>query len=194
VDLWVWAILFAATLGPMLMQLVQREIGVAATHGQWAARAGLLLLLVFLGAKGVIHQRAVAMLDSFSYEGAPALRVAAFPAPLGGNPFQWQGLIETEAYYQMPDLDLLLGSYDPTAGLRLYKEPRGPALEAALGSEVGVDYARFAQYLHAEVHETPEGYVVEMSDLRFRRPGRAGFRCTVVLDKQYRVVSDAFAF
>ena len=194
VDLWVWAILLAATLGPMLMKLVQREIGVAATHGQWAARAGLLLLLVFVGAKGVIHQRAVAMLDAFSYEDAPALRVAAFPAPLGVNPFQWQGLIETEAYYQMPDLDLLLGSYDPTAGLRLYKEPPGPALDAALGSEVGVDYARFAQYLHAEVHQTPEGYVVQMSDLRFRRPGRVGFRCTVVLDKQYRVVSDAFAF
>jgi len=194
VDLWVWAILFAATLGPMLMRLVQREIGVAATHGQWAARAGLLLLVVFLGAKGVIHQRAVATLDAFSYEGAPALRVAAFPAPLGGNPFQWQGLIETETYFQMPDLDLLLGSYDPTAGLRLYKEPPGPALEAALGSKIGVDYARFAQYLHAEVHQTPEGYVVEMSDLRFRRPGRAGFRCTVVLDKHYRVVSDAFAF
>jgi inner membrane protein len=194
VDLWVWAILLAATLGPMLLKLVQREIGAAPTHGQWAARAGLLLLLVFLGAKGVIHQRAVAMLDAFSYEGGPALRLAAFPPPLGVNPFEWQGLIETEAYYQMPELDLLLGSYDPTAGLRLYKEPPGPALEAALGSEAGVGYARFAQYLYAEVHQTPEGFVVEMSDLRFRRPGRAGFLCTVVMDRQYRVVSTEFAF
>jgi inner membrane protein len=194
VDLWVWAILLLAALGPMLMRLVQREIGVTATHGQGAALAGLLLLVVFLGAKGVIHQRAVETLDAFSYEGAPALRVAAFPAPLGGNPFQWQALVETETYYQLQDLDLLLGSYDPTAGLRLYKESPGPAMQAVLGSESGAGYARFAQYLYAQVHQTPEGYVVEMSDLRFRRPGRVGFRYTVVLDEQYRVVSDAFAF
>ena len=94
----------------------------------------------------------------------------------------------------MSNLDLLWDGYNPTAGLRLYKEPSGPELKAALGSEIGSDYVRFAQYLYTQVHQTPEGYVVEMSDLRFRRLGRVGFRCTVVLDRQYGVVSDAFEF
>jgi inner membrane protein len=193
-DLWVWAILLIALFAPMLMRLVQGEIGAAETRGRFAARAGLVLLISFISAKAVLHQRATTLLDSFEYDGKPALRVAAFPPPLGWDPFQWQGLIETETYYQMTDLDLLLGSYDPTAGQRFYKEAPSPALEAALASPVGADYARFSQYRFDELQNIPGGYVVELSDLRFRRPGRVGFRCILELDTEYRVTGQEFLF
>ena len=131
---------------------------------------------------------------SFAYDGKPALRVAAFPPPIGFNPFLWTGLVETERYYQTSDLDLLTGNYDPMAGARFYKEEPGPALEAALRSEVGADFARFARYMLSEVTDTPDGYAVQLSDLRFRRPGRAGFLCTIEMDRHYRVKGEDFGF
>ncbi len=193
-DLWVWTILGIAVLAPMLMKLVQAEIGVRETRGQFAARAGLVVLVAFIGAKAVLHQRAVALMDAFEYDGQPAVRVAAFPLPLGWNPFGWVGFIETEQYYQTPDLDLLLRNYDPTSGPRFYKQTKGRALDAALASSVGSDYARFARYRFAQVQPAGDGYVVEMTDFRFRGPGRVGFRCTVELDSQYRVTGQEFSF
>ncbi len=194
VDLWVWTILLVAVLAPMLMRMVQGEIGAPETRGRFAAQAGLLLVVGFIGAKSVIHQRAVTLLDAFEYGGKPALRLAAFAPPLGWSPFQWAGFIETEQYYQTPDVDLLLGTYDPTSGQRFYKEPPGPALKAALKSPVGADYARFARYRFDQVQKVQGGYVVEMSDFRFRRPGRVGFRCTIALDEKYRVTGQEFVF
>jgi inner membrane protein len=194
VDLWVWTILGVAVLAPMFMKLVQAEIGAAETRGQFAARAGLFLVIAFIGAKGVLQQRAVTLLDAFEYGGKPALRVAAFAPPLGWNPFAWAGFIETAEFDQTPDLDLLLGRYDPSSGEIFYKEPPSPALEAALMSSVGADYARFAQYRFDEVQKVPGGYVVEMSDFRFRRAGRVGFRCTIELDETFRVTRQEFSF
>jgi inner membrane protein len=194
VDLWVWAMLGVAVLAPMLMKLVQAEIGAGETRGRFAARAGLFAVIVFIGAKGVLHQRAIALMDAFEYGGKPALRVAAFAPPLGWNPFAWAGFVETAEYYQTPDVDLLLGNYDPTSGQRFYKEPPGPALEAALRISVGADYARFARYRFDQVQKVQGGYVVEISDFRFRRPGRVAFRCTIELDEAFRVRRQEFEF
>ena len=194
VDPWVWTILLVAVLAPMLLRMVQGEIGAPETRGRFAARAGLLLMVGFICAKSVMHHRAMTLLDAFAYGGKPALRLAAFPRPLGWSPFEWAGFIETEEYYQTPDVDLLLGTYDPTSGQRFYKEPAGAALEAALRSSVGADYARFAQYRFEQVQKVQGGYVVEMSDLRFRRPGRVGFRCIIELDDEFRVRRQEFEF
>ena len=191
VDAGVWTILFLATLLPTLLGLIRGEIGERSDPRWGGAVTGLLVLIAFVGFKGVLHQRAIEMIDAHVYDGSPALRVAAFPTAL--NPFAWSGFVETESYYQISSVDVRQ-TYDPENGRRFYKPPEGPALETAWRSSLGSDYARFAQYHFAQVEQFPEGYIVRLADFRFRRGSQFGFLCTIEMDGAFRVIHQAFRF
>jgi hypothetical protein len=191
VDAWVWGTLLLAVLIPTLLIWIHREIGARSDPRQSFAILGLLALGGFLGAKAVIHSRAVEMIDAHLYGGSPALRVAVFPTPW--NPFVWQGFVETEEYYLVSPLDVRR-SYDPSAGERIFKPSHHQAVDAAWESETGRQFGRFARYGFAIVDELPESYSVRLSDFRFRHGKDLGFLCTVELSCAYQVLSQAFRF
>ena len=193
VDFWIWAALLMATLAPTVIALVHREIGAAPGRGSRLALVSLFALTVYISVKAAFHDRALTAIDAHLYDGAPAVRAAAFPEPL--KPFAWRTFVETERYYQISSMDFLnLAPYDPTAGQRYYKSQPGLALESAWDSETGRAYARFAQFAYAQVDTDPEGPVVRLTDFRFRTNGAAGFLCKITLDNDYRIVEEHFSF
>ena len=193
VDFWIWAALLFATLAPAVIALVHREIGAATNRGGGPALIALFALAAYISVKAVFHQQALGAIDAHLYDGAPAVRVAAFPRLL--KLLGWSTFVETEGYYQISSIDFLDSApFDPTAGRRYYKPRPGPAIESAWNSETGRDYARFAQFAYTQIDSDPEGSVVRLTDFRFRTNGSAGFLCRITLDNDYRVVGESFSF
>ncbi|MGH9662682.1 MAG: metal-dependent hydrolase, partial [Bryobacteraceae bacterium] len=97
IDVWTWAALALAVIGPAMSRLVGSEIGEArGTTGRGAARAALAFLFLWTGARAVLHERAAAVLDARLYQGAPPRRVFAFPTPL--DPLRWTGVVEGDGF------------------------------------------------------------------------------------------------
>jgi hypothetical protein len=142
----------------------------------------------------VLHERAVAILDSRIYAGLPALRVAAFPS--AGNPLHWRGLVETRDSYSL--YEIRLGEeFDPHQARVFYKSQVPVAALAALrGTEVFQVFLDFSQFPFWRI--TPDGpgnaIRVEVLDLRFGDPNEPGFVTTAILDSENRPVRAWFDF
>jgi inner membrane protein len=191
VDPWLWAGMFFCLGAALLARLISGEIGAAPGSGaRWAA-AGLAFVAVWCGTRALLHSRAVGMLEAHAYgfDGARSapLRVAAFPKP--ASPFTWRGLVETEQFYQMMEVDTL-APLDPTRGEVYYKPEPTPVLEAAFATPTAREFARFARYRLTRV----EGNTVVFTDFRFLRERKDAFVCTIELDDSLRVVREAFHF
>jgi len=207
VDVWLTAGLLACLAGPALGRLISGEIGARPGTGRAGAVAGLVFLAAWAGGRALLHHRAVAMLEAHLYGaipagtvdaegrqpslGEPPRRVAGFPNPI--NPFRWRGLVETEGFYQILEVDAL-GSVDPTRGSIYYKPEPSPALEAALRAPSAVRFAAFARYPHVAVEPRDDGFRVVISDFRFRGERPRAFVCAITLARDWRVVREDFSF
>lgn len=196
IDFWIWAAIFVCILGPFLSRLVTTEIGGKrnAYPGRGFAIAGLAFLLLYDGMRFVLHQRALATLDSRLFGGAPALRVAAFPTST--NPLRWRGLVETADGFSTFEVHLLQ-DFDPGQGDTFYKPENTPALTAARATPVFHDFERWSQFPYFRVlpHPEPEGAsLVLATDLRFGHPATAGFVAHAVVDSTGRVLESGFSF
>src|SRR5262249_48627182 len=130
-DLWIYTGFTVCLFAPLLARLVGGEIGARprTTAGRgWAITALLFLCLYFAGRR-LIHTRMSEGLASRTYDGANAVRVAAFPQ--SSSPFQWRGMVETEIAYHVYSLNALTGFFDPASGRTLFKPEKGPAILAA---------------------------------------------------------------
>src|SRR5262249_14191940 len=92
IDPLIWAAILLSVIAPALGRLVSQEIGAPNSKVRAAAIFALTLLLLYDGGRSILHQRALAILDSRIYSGAAPRRVAAFPDTV--NPLRWHGLIE----------------------------------------------------------------------------------------------------
>ncbi len=194
VDVWVWAVLSLSLLWSWLSRLVGSEIGVKSAPGRGLAIFTLCFLAAYGAARGALHQRAVAVLDSRIYQGAAPLRVAALPSAF--SPFRWRGIVEGEGFWELNEVDLL-GEFDPTEGRVLYKPQPSPALESASRTAEFQEYLRFAQYVYWRVTplDNPEGAQrVEAMDLRFGPSSEPRFVATAVVLAGQRVESAGFTF
>lgn len=202
VDPWLWVVMLLCLAGPLLGRLISGEIGAHSGSGRGAAIVALVFMVSWWGFRDLNHRRALAMLEAHVYgvnsaassdsetpernsEGAAPLRVAAFPEAL--TPFVWRGVVETESFYQIVDVDVRK-PFDPTAGHILYNPERTPALEAAERTRTAREFSNFARYRYARVGRRDEGYRVVFTDLRFP------WRCTVDLDRDLRVLREDFRF
>jgi len=198
VDLWIWAILLAAVLGPMLSGLVSREIGARGGTGRGAAIAALLFLAVYGAGRWLLHERAVQVLEARIYQGEVPRRVAALPYP--GNPWRWRGLVETGSFYATAQVDLR-EEFDPTEARILHKAGNDPehsrAEQAARSSQafrVFLDFSRYPLWRFVPVDQ-PEGAIrVEAMDLRFGEPPEARFIATAIVSAEGRVLRSWFRF
>jgi len=194
VDPWIWMALLLSLIAPALSRLVAGEIGAPSQPGRTAAILALAFVLVYDGARAVIHQRALAILDSRIYLGAAPLSVAAFPDTF--NPLAWRGLVEGPRFYGLFDLDVRK-PFDPTTGPFYYRAEDSPAVRRASETEAFQVFQAFTQYpiwTVIPVSDPPNGFRVQLSDMRFGTPRRGGFRTIAILDSKLRVVSSRFSF
>jgi inner membrane protein len=195
VDAWLWAALLVCLAAPSLGRLVSAEIGAPTGTGRAAAVLALLFTVAWYGARDVFHRRAVAVLEARLYgpdsAPRPPLRVAAFPTP--ASPLLWRGFVETESFYRMIPVHVFR-AVEPDAGEILYKPEDTPVLEAARRARTAADFLAFARYAFAVVQPQEDGHRVVFSDFRFRGERRSAFLCTIVLDKDLRILEERFAF
>jgi inner membrane protein len=198
IDLWIWVALILAAAAPFLGRLVGSEISSGTARGKHYGRGfayfGLAFLLLYNWGRGVLHERALAVLDSRIYAGAPPLRVAALPNP--ANPLLWRGVVETSEFYALADVNLA-GDFDPTRAVILHKPEPSPALDAARRTDTFREFLSFARFPAWRVlpsGEIENGRLVEAFDLRFGTPPAPAFVATAVATSTGRVVSTAFHF
>ena len=91
-DVWIWVLLALGLVVPWMSALVSSEIGAQAGKGRGAAVVVLCSLSLYGFGRYLLHERAVAVLDSRMYQSEMPLRVAALPT--AANPFRWTGLVE----------------------------------------------------------------------------------------------------
>ena len=194
VDPWIWTALLLAMIAPGLSRLVAGEIGAPARPGRTPALLALTFVLLYNGARAVIHQRALAILDSRIYLGAAPLGIAAFPDTF--NPFAWRGLVEGSRFYALFDLNVGK-QFDPTTGPFFYRAEDSAALRRAAETKAFQVFQAFAQYplwTVTPISDPPNGSRVQLSDMRFGTPRRGGFTAIAILDSQLRVVNSWFSF
>ena len=140
----------------------------------------------------------MAVLDARIYNGMAPARVAAFPDPV--NPFRWRGLVETEPFYALYDLNLL-GEFDPAAGRILYKPELGPAEAAAADAarrtetfRAFLDFSQYPLWRFRPVDDPEPAIRVDVMDMRFGAPPRARFVATAVVRQNGQVLQSGFEF
>ena len=203
VDPWILTVLVLGLVGPWLFGLINEEIG--ARRPRYRGRGGAIFALVCLlsiwGLRDFEHRRALAAMDSVTYQGAEPVHVSAYP--YATNPFLWHGVAETADFFETMHVNSLTGEvdFDGRAVVR-YPPEQTPALLAAKKSYLGQVYLDWAKYPMEEVepitgaHDVVVGYVVRFYDLRYTylesasRP-LGGY---VELDDKLNVLSQQFGW
>ncbi len=193
IDWLVWGVLLLGLLWPSLANLVAGEIGAPRQAGRRAAWLALGALAFYIGWQSHTHARVVNALEARLWDGAPAQRVAAFPAPF--DPRGWMGYVETASYKMtLPVRADRLAEIDRTAGRKFFPPADPEAVDAAWATEMGRAYRQFAQFPLELTEPLADGVRVVLTDARFARGGRARFACVVELDNQGRIVRESFGF
>jgi inner membrane protein len=189
---------------PSLFGLIDKEIGAhpRGPRGRVAATLALVGVALIWGVRDYEHRRAVNALEARSYNGADPLRASAYPKWI--DPFHWDGVVETPAFFALAPVDSLTPEVDPEGRLEIrYKPEETPITLAAKNSYVGCAFLDWAQYpiTETETLQPPQqGYIVLFQDLRYSgiprsltgRPGRGGLSKAVKIDKNLRVVGDVY--
>jgi inner membrane protein len=194
VDVWMSAVLLLAAFGPFLSKLVSQEIGARSSSGRGWAIFALTFLLAYNAGRAVLHERAVAMVDSRLYGGREPLRVSLLPSAF--NPFRWGSIVETEDAYWLQRVSVLDG-FNPDDGRRFYKPEVSPAMERARETrpmQVFLDFAQYPLWRMEPVAEPEGGIRLMVTDMRFAEEPFERFVASAVLDSNLRVVSSRFEF
>lgn len=193
-DLWILAILLAGILLPTLSGLVTEEIGARSKdpRGKLGASLSLAALFLYLLLRFVYHGNAIAALESRTYRGESARRVAAFAE---SSLFWWHGIVETER--ALHDVDVPVGpgtEFDPVSARTTYKPEPSPALDAARDSAVARRFLAVARFPKGSVEKIASGYRVLLRDFPYDRDSSSGWRVQVVIDTDPsgRIVSENF--
>ena len=192
IDPWVLILLLLGLLLPGLFRLVSEEIGARpkARGAQRGAIIALVLVAGYVGARWMLHDRALEALNSRIYNGQTPLAVGAFPA--GASPFTWSGIVETDSAVEELPVSLGPGSaFDPDLARTHFKPEASPALESARNSALAREFLQFARFPKASVEKTSDGYRVELRDLRFASGlGRGGMVAIIELNPQAQVIHE----
>jgi inner membrane protein len=195
-DVWIWAILLGAVAAAALTTLVNGEIGGMKDTGarrRWAWLA-LGILLAYECARIVAHVRAIEVISSRLYEGAPPRRVTALPNAF--NPLIWRGVVEGAGFIVIAPVNLL-GEYDPSTGAgggRLYRTADPvPEMAAALRTRPFQVFTRWSQMPFWKVTPVDDGLRLDLIDLRFGTPDRPGFAAvSAIVDRRGNVLRAGF--
>jgi inner membrane protein len=194
-DVMILAILAAGIFLPMLFRLVGEEIGAQKrTKGVFSAVFAFVLVFAYVGARCVLHDRAVTLMNSRLYNGAPPLAVGAFPD--SPSPFRWAGVIITESNLLRAEVPIFVGTYDPFAAKSFYKPEESPALETARASGTAILFLSFARFPRAHVEHNDRGYHIEITDMRFEigTPPGHSMMAAIDVDEKAHVTHEELKF
>lgn len=193
IDPWILVIFLAAIALPELLRLVSSEIGAKSKkpRGRTGALIGLALVVVYVGVRGTLHSNVAALLDSRSFHGEAARRVAVYPEPL--SLATWYGVVETESALNQIDVNAFAtANFDADSSMRMYKPEASPALNAARNTRIAQRFLAVAQIPKASVEKTDVGYVVILRDLRYAAAGETSreIAALIELDPDSKVTSE----
>lgn len=180
-DPWIWAVMLLAICGPLLAKLVSSEIGATARPGRGFAIFALVCLALTCFGRALLHQRALATLNSRIYSAGPPTQTGAFPQI---NPLRWTGWVEAGNTAARFDLNLA-GEFDPAGGRTFYKPEPSPAMEAARRTTPFQQFLQFSLYPLWSVTPAPDpegASLVEVRDERF------SFGAAAIVDRSNRVL------
>jgi len=189
---WLLAILLLAILLPELFRLVGEEIGARAKRprGRNGAIAGLICAVLYIGARALLHENALASLNAHTIAGEMPRRAAAFPDST--SPFLWHSVVETQSTLNLVMLRSVGGEVSQASGIMtLHKPEPSPILNAALNSPAALAFLQAARFPKATVETETDGYSVEIQDLKDQateEKARA-ILADINLDKNGKVVS-----
>jgi inner membrane protein len=195
-DLWILIVLLAGLLLPLLLRLVSEEIGdrKKRVHGRTAAILALGFVVIYVGARAMLHSQAVNLLLSREYRGQVALSAGAFP--LSSSPFDWRGVVVTDN--TLEELNIAVGphqEFDPDRSLTHYKPDDSPALHVAQQADSTQAFLRYVRFPLARMARQEDGYRFELHDLQFAdntSPDNIFVR--VDMDSALHITSQQFLF
>lgn len=191
IDPWILIALAVGASAPLLSRLVGSEIGESrkrqSTGAGWAWFA-LVFMTLYLGGRGVLHERALATLEARMYESESPRAVAAFPDPFA--PWRWRGLVDTGEAMWTQRVDLMQ-PYDPTAGERYGRPAPDPLFAKAAEAPPVAAFVRFAGFAW---WRRVSDRRVELTDWRFGTPEEPGFLAVAEFDDAGRVERSWFTF
>lgn len=167
-DPWILILLLAGLLIPELLRLISEEIGERKkrVRGRTAAIIALAVLACYVGARAVLHDRAVGVLMSSDYKKQPPLSGDAFP--FGSSPLEWRGVAVTDNTIEEAIVPLAPGTqFDPDRSLTQYKPQPSPALTAGQATAETRLFLRYARFPLASIAQREDGYRFEVHDLQF---------------------------
>ena len=182
-DLWILGILLAGVLLPTLSGLVTDEIGAKSKgpKGKIGASVALAAVLLYFGARAILHSSAIATAQSRAYRGESPRRVAAFAE--SGSPFRWNGIIETES--ALHEVEVEVGpsaKFDPDSARASFKPEPSPALDAARNTAAARRLLEAARFPKASVEKTPQGFQITLRDFPYTRDVQVGLRVQATID------------
>lgn len=167
VDPWILAFLLIGLLLPGLLRMVTEEIGAksSARGPQRGAIVGLALVLLYVGAREVTHERALAVLQSRLYRGATPLLVGAFPSPI--SLLTWNGVVETENTVEQVEFSISgAAQFEPNRSVTTFKPEASQALEAVQQTRSVRLMLAHSRFPLATVFRTRDGWRVTIQDIR----------------------------
>jgi membrane-bound metal-dependent hydrolase YbcI (DUF457 family) len=196
-DLWILILLVTGLLVPHLLRLVSEEIGERKREvpGKLGAVVTLALVATYVGARGMLHSRAIDLLVSRDYHGQPPGRAGAFPSST--NPFAWRGLVSTSGAIDEIEVSLTPGAtFDPERAVAHYKPEESPAIAATQDTAEARLYLSYARFPVAAIEPREAGFIVTMRDLRFPGANRSieDFVLDTRVEGQSRIVEQRIYF
>jgi len=193
IDPVILGILLLAVAAPALGGLVTSEMGGrkrTAPGCGWAWFALLAVLLYDTG-RWMAHDRAVSIVDAYSYRGAPAERVSAFPVRF--TVMRWRAVVEGNGFiYEVP-VDLS-GDFDAAGGHTEYPAISSPAIDAAKTTRTFQVFEGFDQLPFWTLLPVEDTLRVELLDLRFGSIQRPGFEAVAFVEPDHRIARAYFSF
>jgi membrane-bound metal-dependent hydrolase YbcI (DUF457 family) len=182
-DPWILTVLIACIALPELLHLVSSEIGAKSKkpRGQTGAIVGLALVLLYVGARAILHSNVVALMESRTFHGETPRRVSAFPETL--SLLTWHGIVETEGALNEIDVDAASAdTFDADSSVRLFKPDPSPALDAARNTAAARLFLATAQIPKASLEKTEAGYIIVLRDLGYAAAGEPQHEIAAVIE------------
>jgi inner membrane protein len=167
-DPWILWVLLLGLLLPQLFRLVSDEIGERSPvrRGQRGAAIALGLVVLYIGARGVLHYAAETVLRSRDYHGRAPVIVGTFPGAV--SPLAWRGVVDSAATIEEVPVSLAPGvEFDPEGSVTHLKPEESPVLDAGQTSESAKLFLRYARFPLATVYPLENGTRFELRDLQF---------------------------
>lgn len=189
-------ILLSGLFMPMLFRLISEEVSSTKQRrtGRGGAVVALVLILSLWGLRDYNHRVAIAKISAFTYRDQEPNAVFAMPEP--GNPFQWNGIVETDDAYFTMKLGPGFSSTDASQAQVFYKPGPSEALRVAQQSFTGKTFLGFARVPIYTIEKRGDSLLITIRDLRFASATRRrrGFNATILLSKDLQVLNQRFRF